>query len=96
VLTNRVDNMHFHGVLSTAWPWPYAPEGLPTYTVEMSRANPFNPQDGCGTGRVEVNADGMCDMIYDLWDRNPMTVPASYLRSRGRRDKPPAPTFSTY
>ncbi len=27
LLTNRIGNIHFHGMLSTAWPWPYAPEG---------------------------------------------------------------------
>ncbi|MBI1354774.1 MAG: serine/threonine protein phosphatase [Acidobacteria bacterium] len=96
VLTNRIDNMHFHGVLSTAWPWPYAPEGLPKYTVQMSRANPFDPQDACGTGQVTVNTDGLCDMVYNLWDRNPMHVRASYLKSMGKKDKPEAPTFSSY
>ena len=29
-------------MLSTAWPWPYAPEGLPKLTVQMNRADPFN------------------------------------------------------
>ena len=29
VLTQRIGNINFHGMLSTAWPWPYAPEGLP-------------------------------------------------------------------
>ena len=38
VLTNRIGNIHFHGMLSTAWPWPYAPEGLPRFTVQM---NPY-------------------------------------------------------
>jgi hypothetical protein len=28
LLTNRIGNISFHGFLSTAWPWPYAPEGL--------------------------------------------------------------------
>jgi len=96
VLTNRIGNIHFHGVLSTAWPWPYAPEGLPKLTVEMSRANPFNPHDGVGDGRVEVLTDGLVNKVYDLWDRNPVTVKASYLKSMGKVDRPPAPTFKTY
>jgi 3',5'-cyclic AMP phosphodiesterase CpdA len=25
LLTNRIGNISFHGMLSTAWPWPYAP-----------------------------------------------------------------------
>jgi len=96
LLTNRIGNINFHGVLSTAWPWPYAPEGLPKLTVEMSRANPFSPHDACGNGRVEVHAGGLVDKVYSLWDRNPVTVKASYLRSMGAADRPPAPTFSTY
>jgi Icc protein len=96
VLTNRIGNISFHGVLSTAWPWPYAPEGLPKLTVEMSRANPFNPHDGVGDGRVEVLSDGLVNKVYDLWDRNPVTVKASYMKSMGQVDRPPAPTFKTY
>ena len=62
----------------------------------MSRANPFNPHDACGNGRVEVLADGLVNKVYDLWDRNPMTVKASYLKSMGKTDRPPEPTFKTY
>ena len=96
VLTNRIGNIYFHGLLSTAWPWPYAPEGLPKLTVEMSRANPFDPHDGLGDGRVDVLADGLVNKIYMLWDRNPVTVRASYLQAMGKVDRPPAPTFKTY
>lgn len=96
MLSNRIGNIYFHGVLSTAWPWPYAPEGLPKLTVEMSRANPFNPHDGCGDGRVEVLADGLVNKIYNLWDRNPVTVKASYLKSMAKVDLPPEPTLKTY
>lgn len=96
ILSNHIGNIDFHGVLSTAWPWPYAPEGLPKLTVEMSRANPFDPLDGLGTGHVDVLADGLVNKVYSLWDRNPMTVKASYLRSMGKVDRPPSPTFKTY
>ena len=50
MLTNRIGNIHFHGMLSTAWPWPYAPQGLPKLTVRMNRADPFDEFDGCGDG----------------------------------------------
>jgi 3',5'-cyclic AMP phosphodiesterase CpdA len=96
LLTNRIGNIYFHGVLSTAWPWPYAPEGLPKLTVEMSRANPFSPHDGCGDGRIDVLADGLVNKVYHLWDRNPVTVSATYLKSTGALDRPPEPTFKTY
>ena len=76
LLSNRIGNISFHGMLSTAWPWPYAPTGLPKLTVQMNRADPFNEFDGCGDGRVEVGASGagLVDKIYNLWDRNPVTV----------------------
>jgi predicted phosphodiesterase len=88
VLTNRIGNIDFHGMLSTAWPWPYAPTGLPALTVQMNRADPFDQLDGCGDGHMLVHPGGLVDKIYNLWDRNPMTVRASYLASNGARDKP--------
>lgn len=89
LLTNRIGNIHFHGMLSTAWPWPYAPEGLPELTVQMSRADPFNPHDGLGDGSVRVQTDGLVDKIYNLWNRNPITVSREYLSSLGKKDSPP-------
>jgi Icc protein len=96
VLTHRLGNIHFHGMLSTAWPWPYAPEGLPALTIQMDRPDPFDPNDGCGDGTVSVSADGLADMLYKLWNRNPVTVPASYLRSGGKADRPPTSVRSSY
>jgi hypothetical protein len=62
----------------------------------MNRADPFDQFDGLGDGQFNVNADGLADTIYNLWDRNPVTVKASYLTSRGLRDKPSAPQFASY
>lgn len=90
VLTNRLGNIHFHGMLSTAWPWPYAPEGLPELTIQMDRPDPFNPNDGCGDGELAVHEDGLVDMIYRLWNRDPMTVTASYVG--GKKGAAPAKT----
>ena len=73
-LTNRIKNITFHGVLSTAWPWPYAPKGLPQLTVQMVRADPFNQFDGCGWGTVTALDNGQVNKRYNLWDRNPMEV----------------------
>jgi Icc protein len=81
VLTNRIGNISFHGMLSTAWPWPYAPEGLPEYTVQMNRSDPFNQFDGCGDGSVDVLAKGQVNKHYNLWDRNPRTVTYAELAS---------------
>jgi Icc protein len=96
VLSNRIGNICFHGLLSTAWPWPYAPEGLPKLTVQMSRANPFDMNDGVGNGRIDVLTDGLVNKIYNLWDRNPVSVPASYLKSNGTKNRPAEPTFDSY
>lgn len=96
LLTNRIDNIHFHGLLSTAWPWPYAPEGLPELTVQMNRPNPFNPQDGCGDGHVAVHSDGLVDKVYNLWNRNPITVERAYLASGGLQKRPQASNVPTY
>jgi hypothetical protein len=96
VLTNRIDNIHFHGLLSTAWPWPYAPEGMPELTIQMSRPDPFNPHDGCGDGEVHVHPDGLIDKVYSLWNRNPVTVSRTYLASWGKQDAPPKPNRPAY
>jgi 3',5'-cyclic AMP phosphodiesterase CpdA len=81
LLTNRIGNIQFHGLLSTAWPWPYAPEGLPQYTVQMHRVDPFNQFDGCGDGLVDVHKTGRVDKVYNLWDRNQRVVTAKELAS---------------
>ena len=81
LLTNRIKNISFHGMLSTAWPWPYAPKGLPEYTIQMQRSDPFNQFDGCGDGTVDVLAGGGVDKHYKLWDRNPRTVKAAELEA---------------
>ncbi len=74
LLTNRIRNIAFHGMLSTAWPWPYAPTGLPKLTLQMERADPFDQFDACGDGTVDVLAKGGVDKHYNLWDRNPRIV----------------------
>jgi len=89
LLTNRIGNIHFHGMLSTAWPWPYAPEGLPELTIQMDRPDPFDPNDGCGDGTFDVHEDALVDSIYRLWNRNPITVKASYVAT-GKTDRPRA------
>jgi Icc protein len=96
LLTNRIGNIYFHGMLSTAWPWPYAPEGLPELTVQMNRPNPFDPNDGLGDGWAEVHPDGLVDKVYNLWNRNPIQVASAYLRSRGTEAVPAKPTLLSY
>ncbi len=96
MLFNQIGNISFYGMLSTAWPWPYAPEGLPALTIQMNWADPFDQFDGCGDGEFTARADGLADTIYNLWDRNPVTVTADYLRSDGKTARPPATQFASY
>ena len=91
VLTNRLKSISFHGLLSTAWPWPYAPSGLPQYTKQMFRADPFNQFDGCGWGTVKISKGGTADKRYMLWDRTPMEVTYADLESGIIPDQPDAP-----
>jgi predicted phosphodiesterase len=90
-LFNKIGNIHFFGMLSTAWPWPYAPSGLPKLTIKMNRADPFDQFDGCGDGKVDVLSSGRVNKIYNLWSRDPLRVSARYLASNGRNDIPPLP-----
>jgi len=96
VLTNRLGNIHFHGMLSTAWPWPYAPQGLPKLTMQMNRPDPFNQTEGMGDGIFKVLAGGRVDKRYDMWNRNPLFVSAKYLDSNGAADRPAKTTLATY
>jgi len=96
LLTNRIGNIHFHGMLSTAWPWPYAPEGMPELTIQMNRPDPFDPNDGCGDGEVVVHPDGLVDKLYYLWNRNPVEIPSAYLASMGKQARPVPPNATSY
>jgi 3',5'-cyclic AMP phosphodiesterase CpdA len=96
MLSNRIGNIHFHGMLSTAWPWPYAPQGLPKLTVRMNRADPFDEFDGCGDGSIDVLAAGHVNKSYNLWSRNPVRVSAAYLASDGASERPARETDVNY
>jgi 3',5'-cyclic-AMP phosphodiesterase len=96
LVTNRIGNIAFHGMLSTAWPWPYAPQGLPPLTVQMNRPDPFDPNDGLGNGEVQMHPDGLVDKIYNLWNRNPVQVSAAYVTSGGKQDPPAKPNLVSF
>ena len=51
---------------------------------------------GCGNGRMDVLESGLVDKLYNLWERNPITVRASYLASNGRQDAPPRTKLPSY
>jgi 3',5'-cyclic AMP phosphodiesterase CpdA len=65
-LYNEMGNMRFIGQLATSWPWPYAPEGVPTLTKAMIRVDPGDPFDGVGWGRIGF-ANDRADQNYMMW-----------------------------
>ena len=69
---------------------------MPELTIEMIRPDPFNPNDGCGDGEVQVHPDGLVDKVNNLWNRNPITVSKAYMASMGKQDVPPKPNRPSY
>ena len=45
-------------------------------------------------GAVRVGSDGLADKVYQLWNRNPVTVTSAFLRTR--RAGPAAPSRRAY
>jgi len=70
---NQVDNIAFHSVMATAWPWPYpqsyaqAAQHLPKLTVLMNRADPFFERDATGWQFIAVGT-GRVAMEYNLYN----------------------------
>ncbi|OGL39961.1 MAG: serine/threonine protein phosphatase [Candidatus Schekmanbacteria bacterium GWA2_38_11] len=91
-VTNKIKNITFHGLLSTAWPWPYPPQGIPKLTIQMDRADPFNQFDGCGDGRVDILSSGEVNKTYNFWDRNPMEVTFERV-SKETGSETPGPSY---
>jgi 3',5'-cyclic-AMP phosphodiesterase len=66
-LYNEIGKLRSIGMLATSWPWPYAPEGVPTLTRPMLRADPGDHFDGVGWATLGVNATGRVDTEYKMW-----------------------------
>lgn len=69
VLYNEIGKMRSIGMLATSWPWPYAPEGVPTLTKPMIRADPGDHFDGVGWSQLSVAADGKVANEYKMFGR---------------------------
>jgi predicted MPP superfamily phosphohydrolase len=69
VLYNEIGKMRSIGMLATSWPWPYAPEGLPTLTKPMIRADPGDHFDGVGWSQLTVAANGRAENEYRMFGR---------------------------
>jgi 3',5'-cyclic AMP phosphodiesterase CpdA len=70
---NQIENISFHAVMATAWPWPYpqsytqAESNLPKLTVPMNRADPFFERDATGWQFVNLKT-GRITMDYNLYN----------------------------
>jgi hypothetical protein len=70
---NQIDNITFHAVMATAWPWPYpqsyaqAEQHLPKLTVPMNRADPFFERDATGWQFIDM-ASGKVAVDYNLYN----------------------------
>lgn len=68
---NQIDNISFHAVMATAWPWPYPAtyrqqaSYLPKLTVPMNRADPFFERDATGWQFINVYS-GDVEVHYQL------------------------------
>ena len=66
-LYNEIGKVRSIGMLATAWPWPYAPEGVPELTDAMVRPDPGNHFDGVGWDKLQVMGDGHVENEYMMW-----------------------------
>jgi 3',5'-cyclic AMP phosphodiesterase CpdA len=76
---NQIDNISFHAVMATAWPWPYpqsytqVKSHLPKLTVPMNRADPFHERDATGWQLIDLDT-GRIAMRYNLSNNTNRTV----------------------
>lgn len=76
---NQIGNISFNAVMATAWPWPYpstyaqAESHLPTLTVPMNRADPFNERDATGWQFMNMHS-GRVDLAYNLYNNQDRKV----------------------
>jgi len=76
---NKIGNIAFNSVMSTAWPWPY-PETysqgthyMPKMTIKMNRADPFFERDATGWQMIDVHS-GRVDFNFQLPNNRNRTV----------------------
>jgi hypothetical protein len=76
---NQIENISFHAVMATAWPWPYpqsyaqAKSHLPKLTVPMNRADPFFERDATGWQLIDLDT-GRVAVKYNLYNNQNRTV----------------------
>ena len=74
VLYNEIGKVRSIGMLATSWPWPYAPEGVPTLTRPMIRADPGDHLDGVGWSSLAMTSGARMDYEYKMWRKEVFAV----------------------
>ena len=69
VLYNEIGKLRSIGMLATSWPWPYAPEGVPTLTRPMVRADPGDHFDGVGWAKLTAGGPKV-ENEYVMWRKD--------------------------
>jgi Icc protein len=71
VLYNEIGAMRSIGMLATAWPWPYAPEGVPALTRPMVRVDPGDHFDGVGWSQLTFDSGKQeIENEYVMWRKD--------------------------
>jgi 3',5'-cyclic AMP phosphodiesterase CpdA len=94
VLYNEIGKMRSIGMLATSWPWPYAPEGVPTLTRPMVRADPGDPFDGVGWSDLSMSAAGRVDNQYKMWRKDVFAEAPADSGTDDNRNQVLSPRFS--
>jgi Icc protein len=94
VLYNEIGKMRSIGMLATAWPWPYAPEGVPELTKPMIRADIGDHFDGLGWDKATLVAGAEVEHEYMMWNERGGVVFAEEVYDSGTGDNPTQYTHS--
>jgi len=84
---NKIGNIAFNSVMSTAWPWPYpdsykkAGVKVPKLTVKMNRADPFLERDATGWQIIDIHS-GRANLHYILPNNENRTVAYNFTSNQ--------------
>lgn len=68
LLTHRIGNIGFFGMLSTSMPWPEAPTGLPELTIRSRAGSQEISFEAGGSGTLDLAAMGLATKTYHPWN----------------------------
>lgn len=86
IMYNKIGNVSFQAMMSTAWPWPYPvsynqkENQVPKLTVFMNRADPFHERDATGWSVMNLESGNVVN-DFKLWENKNRTL--KYDEKRG-------------